>query len=105
MVLWQWSLGLLPRPGAHEERIGHPGPAAGRQRPVHALLLGVRGAGSRPRQEMRRLPEPRVRWAVWGLALLGAFVILFTILAVGVSRGVRTMGYAKPGRVWFWRRG
>ena len=56
-------------------------------------------AGSDPRA------GPRVRWLVWGLALLGALVILFTILAVGVSRGVRTMGYAKPGRWWFWRRG
>ena len=42
---------------------------------------------------------------MWGLALFGALVILFTILAVGVSHGVRTMGYAKPGRLWFWRRG
>ena len=41
---------------------------------------------------------------MWGLALLGAFVILFMILAVGVSHGVRTMGYAKPGRWWFWGR-
>ena len=56
---------------------------------------------------MRHDPRagPRVRWAVWGLALFGALVILFTILAVGVSHGVRTMGYAKPGRLWFWRRG
>ena len=36
------------------------------------------------------------------LGLVAAAVIL---LAVGVSHGVRTMGYAKPGRWWFWGRG
>ena len=42
-------------------------------------------------------------WVVVGGA--AGLVLAFTILAVGVSWGVRTMGYAKPGRLWFWRRG
>lgn len=44
-------------------------------------------------------------WIGLGVAILGLLVIAFTLIAVGVSHGVRTMGYAKPGRWWFWRRG
>ena len=42
-----------------------------------------------------------MRWVYIGVMALGVLVLAFTILAVGVSHGVRTMGYAKPGRVWF----
>ena len=42
---------------------------------------------------------------VWLIAgILGFLVTLVVVLAVGVSHGVRTMGYAKPGRWWFWGR-
>ena len=46
---------------------------------------------------------PVLAWVVIG-GFLG-LVAAVAILALGVSHGVRTMGYAKPGRWWFWRRG
>ena len=43
---------------------------------------------------------------VWVIASLFVGVAAAVILlAVGVSHGVRTLGYAKPGRWWFWGRG
>jgi len=45
-------------------------------------------------------------WFWMGLALgSGLLIVLVAILAVGVSHGAAKMGYAKPGRWWFWRRG
>ena len=45
------------------------------------------------------------RVAVLGfLIMVGLLALVFAILAVGVSHGIRTMGYAKPSRLWFWRR-
>ena len=42
---------------------------------------------------------------LWLIALiLGGLAAAVILLAVGVSHGVRTMGYAKPGRWWFWGR-
>lgn len=55
---------------------------------------------------VRELPHTPMTWLWTGVALGGVLILaLVTILAVGVSHGAAKMGYAKPGRWWFWRRG
>lgn len=34
--------------------------------------------------------------------LVGVIIVGAGVLAVCVTHGVRTMGYAKPGRFWIW---
>lgn len=46
-----------------------------------------------------------MKWVSLGLMVLGVLGLVFVVIAVGISHGVRTMGYAKPWRWWFWRRG
>ena len=41
---------------------------------------------------------------VWVIAsLLVGVAAVVILLAVGVSHGVRIIGYAKPSRLWFWK--